>query len=184
MIPKLVEPVEWQALAEEIDREFGEGISKTVLGSRQPLYMVEGETKRLYLVPPEWIESLFLNGEPRKTSFSPRFLGKEVGTFLKGHLRLGLHVLPEMVGMTQNLLKVTGKAGEAFTYGRSILKEGVVEIEPSLERGERVLVQGEDGYCLGLAALSIDAAKIGRLAPEKLVAKNLTDIGWYIRRLG
>ena len=184
MIPQLVDPVEWGEISESIDREFGAGVTKAILGGRQPLFLVDGEIKRLYLAPSTWIEHLFVDDEPQSTTFSLRFLGKEFGTFSKDRLRLGLQVLPELAELTENLLRVTSRAGEAFSYGRSILKEGVVEIHPDLERGERVLVMDYSGYCLGIASLSVDAAKISRLAPEKLVAKNLADIGWYIRRLG
>ena len=184
MIPELVDPLEWEAISESIDSEFGLGITKAILGSRQPLFLVDGEVKRLYLVSSSWIEHLFVDDEPQPTTFSLRFLGKEFGTFVKDRLRLGLQLLPELAELTENLLEVTSQAGEAFTYGRSILKEGVVRIQPDLKRGERVLIMDNSGHCLGIASLSIDAAKIDRLAREKLVAKNLADIGWFIRRLG
>jgi ribosome biogenesis protein Nip4 len=59
-----------------------------------------------------------------------------------------------------------------------------VSLEPALTRGSRVLVVNSAGECLGIASLSVDAQKVDRLAPDRLVAKNLADVGWYIRRLG
>ncbi|MFW9800739.1 MAG: hypothetical protein ACFFD9_09900, partial [Candidatus Thorarchaeota archaeon] len=56
-----------------------------------------------------------------------------------------------------------------------------VELESGLKRGQRVLVLNKDRECLGLAALSVDGSKLNRLAGERLVAKNLVDIGAYVR---
>ena len=57
-------------------------------------------------------------------------------------------------------------------------------MNPDLKRGQRVLVLNKDRECLGIASLSIDASILNRLSKEKLVGKNLVDIGWFIRRLG
>ena len=111
-------------------------------------------------------------------------IGKRLGTMSNNRFRLSLQVLPELVKLTTRVLIVSRKASEAFTYGRSILKESVLWIEEDLKRGQRVLVLNEDNECLGIAALSIDSVKINRLSKDKLVGKNLVDIGWFIRRLG
>jgi ribosome biogenesis protein Nip4 len=89
-----------------------------------------------------------------------------------------------MVEMTDSFIIVSRKGAEAFTYGRSIIRQSVLELNPALVRGQRVLVLNENRECLGIAALSIDAAKLQRLGADRLVAKNLVDIGWFIRRLG
>jgi ribosome biogenesis protein Nip4 len=181
---ELLDPIDWETIVEGIDSEFGEGITKALKEDRQPVALIDRKIRRLYLIPSEWMG--FLIEEEANTSgvFDLRFLGKELGSIVKGRLRLSLQVLPELVQLTSNILQVTSQAGEAFTYGRSILKEGVVNLEQSLKRGERLLVVNSDGECLGIASLSVDAHKLHRLASEKLVAKNLADVGWYIRRLG
>lgn len=184
MKSEILDPVEWEQVSEDIDSEFGEGVTKVLLGDRQPIALIDREIRRLYLVTSGWIEHLFGEDTDNSSAFNLRFLGKELGSIIKGRLRLSLQVLPDLVHLTSNILEATSQAGEAFTYGRSILKEGVVWLEPSLQRGQRVLVINRNRECLGVAALSIDAYKVDRLAPEKLVAKNLTDVGWYIRRLG
>ena len=89
-----------------------------------------------------------------------------------------------MTKKTESFIIVSRQGAEAFTYGRSILRESVLELNTSIVRGQRVLVLNEDKECLGIAALSVDAAKLNRLGADRLVAKNLVDIGWFIRRLG
>jgi ribosome biogenesis protein Nip4 len=180
---ELMDPVEWENLADQIDAEFGQDVAKNLLQDRQPVTLGDGNTKRLHLVSPGWLEHLAQENE-RNSTFDLRFLGKELGFLVKGRLRLSLQILPELLHLTKNTLEVSGKAGEAFTYGRSIIAEGVVSLEPALTRGSRVLVVNSAGECLGIASLSVDAQKVDRLAPDRLVAKNLADVGWYIRRLG
>ena len=98
--------------------------------------------------------------------------------------RLSLQILPDLVKLTTKVLIVSKQGAESFTYGRSILKQSVLYMDFNLKRGQRVLVMDEDHLCLGIAALSMDANRLGRLGKDKLVGKNLVDIGWFIRRLG
>ena len=180
---ELMDLVGWGKLAEEIDAEFGRDVAKNLLQDMQPVTLGDGDTKALHFVPPKWLQHL-VQEEERDRTFDLRFLGKEFGFLVKGRLRLSLQILPDLLRFTKNTLEASGKAGEAFTYGRSILAEGVVKIEPALTRGSRVIVVDSMGECLGIASLSVDAQKVDRLAPDRLVAKNLADVGWYIRRLG
>ena len=41
----LVDPIEWTALIEQIDDEFGEGVTKRLLGDRVPVVLSQGRTK-------------------------------------------------------------------------------------------------------------------------------------------
>ncbi|MHA2071726.1 MAG: hypothetical protein ACW985_08065 [Candidatus Thorarchaeota archaeon] len=55
MKPELVDPVEWNELTDELDDEFGEGVSKALLRDRAPVTIQRGDTRSFYLVPMEWI---------------------------------------------------------------------------------------------------------------------------------
>ncbi|MFX1483247.1 MAG: PUA domain-containing protein [Promethearchaeota archaeon] len=177
----LVDPVEWTSVVQQIDDEFGEGVTKSLLGDCVPVASVKGNTKAFFIMPKEWI-SVLTNDEGPELDI--QFIGKELGSLAKGRFRISLHALSELSKLTKNYIIVTNHGAEAFTYGRSILKESVIELNHGLKRGQRVVVMTEDRECLGIASLSVDAARVSKLGNEKLVAKNLVDIGWFIRRLG
>ncbi|MFW9769814.1 MAG: PUA domain-containing protein [Candidatus Thorarchaeota archaeon] len=180
MTLSLVDPIDWTSLTERIDEEYGEGVTKSLLGNRVPAVLKKGKNETIFLIPTEWMSHATEEGE----RLDIQFIGKELGSISKGKLRLSLQILDELKELTDKTIIVTKHAAEAFTYGRSILKESVLELNPELKRGQRVLVLNENRECLGLASLSIDGNRLKRLGKEKLVAKNLVDIGWFIRRLG
>ncbi|MGY5863641.1 MAG: hypothetical protein RTV41_03505 [Candidatus Thorarchaeota archaeon] len=177
----LVDPIEWTALIEQIDDEFGEGVTKRLLGDRVPVVLSQGRTKTFFIIPTSWMSHAT---EEEGERLDIQFIGKELGSIAKGRLRLSLQILNELKELTDKYILVTRHAAEAFTYGRSILKESVAELNPELKRRQRVLVLNKDHECLGIASLFIDANKLNSLRKDDLVAKNLVDIGWFIRRLG
>lgn len=176
----LVDPVDWDSIIEQIDIEFGAGVTKSLLGNRVPVTMSRGSTRTFYAIPTEWMSSLTDAAE----TLDIQFVGKQLGSVDKGRFRLSLQILDELTGISESCIIVSRQGAEAFTYGRSIIKESVIELNSSLVRGQRVLVLNEDRECLGIGALSVDASKLNRLGADRLVAKNLVDIGWFIRRLG
>lgn len=177
---ELVDPVDWTSIIEQIDIEFGAGVTKKILGNRVPVTMTKGTARIFYTIPTEWMTRLTEIAE----NLDIQFIGKELGSIDKGRFRLSLHILDEMLELTESVIIVSRRGAEAFSYGRSIIKESVLELDQSLVRGQRVLVLNENRECIGIAALSIDASKLNRLGADRLVAKNLVDIGWFIRRLG
>ena len=177
---ELVDPVDWGSIIEQIDIEFGTGVTKSLLGDRVPVTMSKGSTKIFYLIPTDWMSRLTDIAE----TLDIQFIGKEMGSIDKGRFRLSLHILVELTELTESYIIVSRRGAEAFTYGRSIIKESVHELNTSLVRGQRVLVLNKSRECIGIASLSVDAHKLNRLAANRLVAKNLVDIGWFIRRLG
>ncbi len=179
MKPEHVDMVQWNMVRNQIDSDFGAGVTKRILGSLTPVSLPRGKGISFYLVPPNWLQILDRDFKP----FTPLSLGIWLGDLVEGKFRLSLPVLERVQEFTSNLLIVSRQGAESFTYGRSILKESVNKIDPSLLRGQKVFILNESNECLGLAALSVDAYKINRLAKDRLVAKNLVDIGWYIRRL-
>ncbi|MFW9958928.1 MAG: PUA domain-containing protein [Candidatus Odinarchaeota archaeon] len=178
---QLLDTIEWANISQSIDTEFGEGISKKLLGDLTPIAITERDIRTIYLIPLSWM-SVVLEEVP--AGFDFHLVGKQLGVMTKDRFRLSLQILPDMLKLTTKVLIVSRRGAEAFTYGRSILKESIVWYDPELKRGQRVLVVNEDNDCLGIAALSTDAERINRLSQDSLVGKNLVDIGWFIRRLG
>jgi len=177
--PEYVDLVQWDTVRNQIDSDFGSGVTKLILGTLTPVSLPRGKGISFYLVPANWLQILDRDFK----SFAPLSLGFWIGDLVGGMFRLSLPALEHVQEHTSNILIVSRRGAESFTYGRSILKESVIKIEPSLLRGQRVLILNESSECLGMAALSVDAYKIDRLAKDRLVAKNLVDLGWYIRRL-
>ncbi|MFW9965722.1 MAG: hypothetical protein ACFFEA_01080 [Candidatus Thorarchaeota archaeon] len=177
MKPELVDPVEWKELTDQFDDEFGSGVSKALLADRAPVTISRGDTKSFYLVPRDWVGNL----EEEKTDFEVYSLGIRMGDLKEGRFRLSLQILNELAELTDKILVVSRQGAEAFTYSRSIIKESVIRLDSHLKRGQRVIVLNKDSEVLGLASLSVDGNKLKRLASDRLVGKNLVDIGAYLR---
>jgi ribosome biogenesis protein Nip4 len=178
---QFIDTIEWQEITQLVDAEFGEGVCKTLLGDKTPIALVDRDARNIYLIPTGWMSYLDME---TPEGFDYRLVGKQLGVIVNSNLRLSLQILPELAKLTSKLLVVSQRGGEAFTYGRSILKESIVSCDPRLKRGERVLVVNKNHDCLGIATLSVDALRVNRLSRDSLVGKNLLDIGWFIRRLG
>ncbi len=181
MKPQMLDTIEWESITQSIDTEYGEGISKTLLGARTPMALTDRDQRTIYLIPTAWRERLL---EETPAGFDYYLAGKQLGVVTKDGFRLSLQILPELVKLTTRVLIVSSRGAEAFTYGRSILKESFVWCDPDLKRGQRVLIVNREHDCLGIASLSVDAAQMEQLFQDSLVGKNLVDIGWFIRRLG
>jgi len=181
MKPEMLDPIEWESIIDSIDGEFGQGITKKLLGKLTPMALVDGNWRNIYLIPTSWMSMLF--EEPPK-GFDYHLIGKQLGVMTKDRFRLSLQILPDLAQHTGKILTVSKRGAESFTYGRSILKESVVYLDFNLQRNQRVLVMDKDFHCLGIASLALDANRVGRLKNDDLVGKNLVDIGWFIRRLG
>ncbi|MHA2379528.1 MAG: hypothetical protein ACXADO_03655 [Candidatus Thorarchaeota archaeon] len=176
MTVELVDPNDWADVTDQIDSEFGDGTTKALLGNLAPITMLKGEANVFYLIPMDWISRIEGYG-----GYEIKSMGVRMGDSSKGRFRFSLQILGALAKITDRVLIVSQKGAETFTYGRSIIKESVVQLDSLLKKRQRVLVLNENRECLGLASLSIDGDRLGRLAREKLVARNLVDIGAYVR---
>ena len=177
---ELVESTYWNRISSQIDEEFGEGVTHKLIRERVPVRIEDEPLNSIYLVPREWVRII----ESTISGLDVYSLGLWFGDAHQDRLRLSLPILNPLAELTSNLIHVERIAAESFTYGRSIIKESVIDVDQSLKRRQRVIILNEIDEVLGLAELAVDAARIPYLKAEDLVAKNLIDIGWYIRRLG
>ena len=81
----LVDPVEWTSLIEQIDDEFGEGVTKSLLGDRVPVVLEKGRTKTFFLIPTNWMSHAT---EEESERLDIQFIGKELGSIAKSRFRL------------------------------------------------------------------------------------------------
>lgn len=180
MIPELVDPIDWEIIESQLDNDFGRGTTNTLLGKQAPVLIMRGKTKSFYFIPSKWIQKIDEGFE----GFDIRFIGQWFGEVINDQFKPSLPIIEKLAKISDSRLVVSSRGAEAFTYGRSILKESVVKLDQKLKRGQKVIVLNETGDVLGLASLSVDASLVHRLAKDKLVAKNRVDIGWYLRRIG
>ena len=176
---ELVDPIDWDFIEGQLDRDFGRGTTRALLGDLAPVMLMRNDNKSFYLIPFDWIKKI----EQEFVGFDVKSLGLWFGEIIDEKFRLSLPILEKLAKITKNKLIVSSRGAEAFTYGRSILKESVAHMHPDLKRGERVIVFNENNDVLGMAMLSVNAFLVDRLAKDKLVGKNLVDIGWYLRRM-
>lgn len=177
MLVELVDPVEWSRIREGIDNEFGLGVTQGLRGDLAPVVIRSERADSYYLIPMSWMKQL----EVQLQDFEVKSIGIWLGDKVKEQFRIGLPVIEKLGRLTGNRIIVSKRGAESFTYGRSILKESLVEMPRGLKRGQKVVVYSEEGVCLGLASITVDYERVNRLQPDRLVAKNLTDIGLYIR---
>ncbi len=177
MTVELVDPVEWSQLREEIDEAFGAGATQMLRGDMTPVVIRSEEHSTYFLIPTKWTKKLEISLQ----DFEVKSLGVRLGERTKGQFIIGLAVIEKIGEFTRNKIIVSRRGAESFTYGRAILKESLIKIPPGLERGQKVVVYNEEGQCVGIGVLTVDSNKVGRLQPDRLVAKNLVDIGLYIR---
>jgi ribosome biogenesis protein Nip4 len=180
MKPVLVDMIEWEHIAHQLDGDFGEGVTRALMGDAIPVSIDRGNEKSLYLIPREWVSII----EKLDDNIDVKSLGFWVGNLSGGYLKLSLPAVEVVLPHTLNVLMVAKQAAESFTYGRSILKESVLYMDESLQRGQPVIVVNEANQSLGLASLTVDARMVNKLGKEKLVAKNIIDIGWFVRKMG
>ena len=173
---EIVDSVEWSEITEMIDEEFGEGATKKLLGKRVPITLQKNDKRQFFLIPANWMKLL-----EEIDQFEISSLGLKMGEVVKGRFRFSLQTIDILAKITDHKIIVSERGAEAFTYGRSILKESVLNLQSGLERGSRVLVMNEEGDCLGIGSLTIDSNRLDRLSKDKLVVKNLVDIGAYVR---
>ncbi|TFG13009.1 hypothetical protein EU537_07725 [Candidatus Thorarchaeota archaeon] len=177
---ELVETTYWSKIAFEINRDFGDGITNKLIADYLPVKIEDVEPVSIYLVPRNWSGII----EDKISNLDIYSLGLWFGDVYQNRFRLSLPILNPLAKLTSNIIHVKQIAAESFTYGRSILKESVIDIDESLKRHQRVIVLNEKDDVLGLAELVTDAIRVSDMKDDDLIAKNLIDIGWYIRKLG
>jgi ribosome biogenesis protein Nip4 len=175
---KLLEPALWTQIKEQIDSDFGVGVSKELVEDLT-LVLIGTETEMsIYLVPMDWITKLELGFG----SFELYSLGLFFGEIIGDEFNLNISNLYRLAPLTTNRIIISGKGAESFTYGKSILQESVREVSEDLKKGQKVAVLNENQDCLGLATMSVDGYRVTRMKHNDLVAKNLVDIGLYYRK--
>jgi len=136
----------------------------------------------IYLVPYEI--SNFLEEKLKNENINAA--GIYFGFIKKGIFHLSLEgaefFLNKNIIPNQFILIVTNKGEKAILYGNPIIKKMVFNIPSDLQKKAILLVLNESRKLIALARSEIDYSNYNLLNQEDLVAKNLIDKGYYLRK--
>ena len=90
--------------------------------------------------------------------------------------------LNENIIPDQNILNVSNEGEKAILYGNPIIKKMVFNISLDLQKNAILLVLNESRELIALARSENDLANYRLLNQGELVATNLIDKGYYLRR--
>jgi hypothetical protein len=176
---EILDPVLWTGIQNQIDENYGEGVTKELVGDLVPISLESKSGCSIYLGSIDWIQIV----EQGLGSYELYSFGQPFGKIVDGRFMLDISILSQIAPLTSSRIVVSENAAGPFTYGKSILKESVLEIGQNLKKGQRVIVLNETHDCLGLATMTTDGYRVDRMHSNDLLAKNLVDIGLYIRKL-
>ena len=91
-----------------------------------------------------------------------------------------LNLLAMMARGKANKITVDSKSEWLFICGRDIFKQGIIETSKPREKGEYTLVVNQHGECIGFGRLLCDHKNVKD--PRRVVVKNISDIGDFLRR--
>ena len=92
-----------------------------------------------------------------------------------------LQIIYDSVG-PRRAIEVSEEGLKPFLYGNDILRKSVTKCYEPVSRGEVVGILGSDGYVYGVGLSNVDScSELSKLRDLDEVAKNVFDIGWYLR---
>ena len=81
-----------------------------------------------------------------------------------------------------NYIYVNNHGEKSILYGNKILKEMIVKISPNLKKRDFLLVFNQSSELISIAQSEVDYIWIQNLNHENIVALNLVDRGYYLRK--
>ena len=142
----------------------------------------KGEFPLIYLVSCE--NSTILEEKIKNENINTA--GIYFGFIKKGIFHLSLEgaefFLDENLIPIQFILSVTNKGEKAILYGNPIIKRMIFNIPSDLQKDTILLVINESRKLIALARSEIDYSNYNLLNQGDLVAKNLVDKGYYLRK--
>jgi ribosome biogenesis protein Nip4 len=106
------------------------------------------------------------------------YAGTYLGKAKNGRFFPGFELLRMMAEKNANKVVVNRKTEWLFICGRDVFKRGIVKAFGSARKSDHVLVLNSYEECLGFGRVVSD---LGR-QEEKVVIKNISDIGDFLRR--
>lgn len=90
------------------------------------------------------------------------------------------NLLAMMAKGKANKITVDSKSEWLFVCGRDIFKQGIAKSSKPIKKGEYTMVVNRYGECIGFGRLLCNLKNAKE--PHKVVVKNISDIGDFLRR--
>lgn len=155
---------------------YGDGLAEGwMLEADAELWISDERPTRLFLVRRALANRLRTVPETARPSTAGLLIGEvqrnAVGLTLEGAYEVGRRT-------TSGRVVVSEKSAQLFLYGRDILGEGIVRVQPPAPVGDDVFIVTRRGDVLGMARVLAVLPGRGR------VLEPVADRGWYLRSGG
>ena len=170
---------EYKLVQNAIDKLFGEEIANNFIRNQQ-LIIGEGKWKEIFLVSDKMTQILHAIVDKKQ----PYSLGMQIGELDKNKkFKLSLEAVFEIGKFTSKRIHLTAKGAQTILYGRNISLSAVDKIDYEARKGDYAILLDENGFPIGLGKILHDLAKM-QSNQFKICIKNITDLGWYLRKGG
>ncbi len=82
----------------------------------------------------------------------------------------------------KNLMRVTVKGEKSILYGNKILKKMIHKVSPNLKKKDFLLIFNSSGELISIGLSQVDYFTFQNLKIDELIALNLVDKGYYLRK--
>lgn len=186
MHPKEESVIKCSLGGEEVFEHVGRLFSSKALSALEgyiPLYCSGGFTE-VYLLKPELVEAVrrLLRGGrvPYSAGLYAGRLRAEKPRFIPSHILV--EKVYRVLGTPVRAVVLAEEGLKTVLYGRDVLRASVLRCFEPVEPGEVLSVLGPDGYVYALALSRLGSCRsLEEMKPLDVVAKNVFDLGWYLR---
>lgn len=113
-------------------------------------------------------------------------IGLYMGFIRKGELIISLELLDFLKNHDLLIHKkriIVNQIGErSILYGNDLLKKMIVQISTDVKKDDDILILNEQNELLALGKSKIDEGSLSRLKSEDIIALNIIDKGYYLRK--
>lgn len=92
------------------------------------------------------------------------------------------YLFKEGAYLDNNLIQVNEDGEKSILYGNNVLKTMIAKISPSVKKNDFLLVFNQKSELIAIARSQLDCFSIENLNPKAIVALNLIDKGYYLRK--
>ncbi|MFX1274848.1 MAG: hypothetical protein ACFFAT_07350 [Promethearchaeota archaeon] len=141
-----------------------------------------GKFPLIYLVPSEIIEII------NKIQFENNIKssGLYFGMIKKGDFYISLEAVEFLDSFDcfpdKSKVQVNNEGEKSILYGNQILKKDILKISPKLTKDEFLLIFNESNEIIAIAKSKVNYLESKQLEPNGIIALNLVDKGYYLRR--
>jgi ribosome biogenesis protein Nip4 len=165
------------SILSRIDRVIGEGVGRSIAGDME-IVVASGKRTEVFLVPRTVLDVF----EKTQIKRSPYCLGIYIGDLVKEDFLLSIEGATLCSPHTMRKVEVSDKGEQAVLYGRNITSAQVKDYSRIIHKGEKVIVVNRLKETIAVGKALVDGDKFSATPKEKVVAENILDRGWYLRK--